>query len=179
MTPEIITTIAISLIALVVSAISLGWNIYRDVIFKARVKTVVSISNIHHGDQVYGPYVSTTATNLGPGPVQIQSIQMGKLSRFRFLLGQTILSWFGKENRYCHIMYDYTNEYSSQLPKKLEVGEYVTLPLLLKEDCAIAADPTHFGVLDSFGRLHWATKRSLKKAKKEYFEKHEKKPWGE
>ncbi len=172
-----IITIAISSIALIVSGFLLGWNIYRDVILKARVRVTVSISNIYHGDQVHGPYVSITATNLGPGPIIIQSIQMAKLSPLRFL-GQPIAKGFGKENKYAYIMFDYTNEYSSQLPKRIEVGEYVTLPLLMKEDSALAVDPSHFGVLDSFGKHHWATRSSLKRAKQEFFEKFERKPWG-
>jgi len=177
MPSETIITAIIGIVALILSVFSLGWNFYRDVILKARVKVTVMISNIHHGGQVHGPYVSITATNLGPGQVVIQSIHMAKLSSLRFL-GQPLLRLFRKENRYCHIMWDYTNEYSSKLPTRLEVGEYLTLPLTMNEDSSLATDPSHFGVVDSFGRYHWATKRSLARAKKDYFEKYDKKPWG-
>lgn len=170
-------TILISICALLISVFSLGWNFYRDVILKARVKVTISISNIHQGDDIRGPFVSIGVTNFGPGPVTCDSIGMMKKSRLSFL-GMHILKVFRMQTGYCHIMHDYTNPYSSELPKKLLVGERLTLLLSMNQDCLLAFDPTHVGVHDSFGRYHYATIRSLKKAKQEFFEKFEKKPWG-
>lgn len=172
-----IIIIIISFGALSISVFSLGWNFYRDVILKARVKVTISISNVYHGDDIRGPFVSIDVTNFGPGPITCDSIGMMKQSRLSFL-GRHILEVFRMQTRYAHIMYDYTNPYSSELPKKLLVGERLTLLLSMNQDCLLAFDPTHVGVHDSFGRYHYATRRSLKKAKKEFFEKFEKKPWG-
>ena len=75
-------------------------------------------------------------------------------------------------------MHDYTNPYSTKLPKELKTGEKLTLLLEVNRDSLLAVDPTHVGVVDSFGRFHLATHRSLEKTKQEYFEKYGEKPWG-
>jgi len=83
--PPDMATIAISIAALAVSTFALGWNFYRDVVLKARVKVSIMISNLHDGEAIRGPYVSITVTNHGPGPVHIESIHMAKMSWLRFL----------------------------------------------------------------------------------------------
>ena len=93
-------------------------------------------------------------------------------------IGRRILKIFGLQTKYAMIMHDYTNPYSTNLPKELKVGEKLTLLLDMDQDSLLSVNPTHVGVIDSFGRYHWATHRSLRQAKKEYFEEYEKKPWG-
>ena len=169
--------ILISFGALSIAVFSLGWNFYRDVLLKPRVRATIMISNIHHGDSIHGPYITIKVTNLGPGLIICESIEMMKKSILSFL-GRPVLKIFNQQTKYAMVVHDYTNPYSSRLPKELKVGERLTLLLEMNQDSLLAVDPTHVGVADSFGRFHWAKRRSLKKAKQKYFEEYEKKPWG-
>lgn len=162
------TTILISFGALVVSAFSLGWNFYRDVVLKARVRVTIGIDNIYHGDSVQGPFISISVINLGPGTIICESIRLERRSCVGFL-GWRISRFLHLRYEHAHVMYDYTNPYSSTLPKKLDVGERLSLLLNFKEDAFLSEDPTHVGILDSFGRLHWASRSSLAIAKTRYF----------
>ncbi len=169
--------ILISVFALLISAFSLGWNVYRDVILKPRLNATIRISYIFQGERKHGPFIDITATNLGPGPITCESVHMARKSKMIFL-GKKILKLFKKDNKYAFIVHDYTNPYSSQLPKKLEVGEKLTLLFTEEKNSLLAVDPTHVGICDSFGRLHWCTKKSLKEAKKDFFKDFPKKEWG-
>lgn len=162
----------ISFVALLVSAFALGWNIYRDVILKPRLKVHIQISNIHHGGKWQGPYIAISATNFGPGPIVCYSINIAKKSIVRFL-------GISKRNKYAFVMSPYDNPYSTQIPKKIEVGEEIQLFLSMEEGALLSVNPTHVGIFDSFGRAHWASRKSLKEAKKNYFEEFPtKRPWG-
>jgi hypothetical protein len=171
------TPILISVGALVVSVFALGWNFYRDVILKARLKVTISIGNIHHVNKIHGPYITIHVTNLGPGPIICESVHMAKKSCLGFLCS-CISKVTCIQNRYAHVMHDYMNPYSANLPKTLQVGEKITLLFPMDEDAFLAFNPTHVGVVDSFGRFHWATRSFLKRTKQEYFEKFKKKTWG-
>lgn len=169
-------TILISVIALLISTFALGWNVCRDVILKPRLKVTTQIQNIFHGDKKFGPYINVEATNFGPGSITCNSVYIARKSKLRFL-GQKVLKYFHKNNKYAFVMRDYTNPYCSKLPNKLEVGESVNLLFNINKDSLLALDPTHVGITDSFGRQHWSTKVSLKKAKKDFFKDFPKKEW--
>jgi hypothetical protein len=170
-------TILISVIALLISAFSLGWNVYRDVILKPRLKVITQISYIFHAEEKLGPYINIQATNHGPGSITCESVHMARKSKLRFL-GQKILKHLNKDNKYAFVVHDYTNQYSAQLPKKLEVGEKMDLFFTEAKDSLLAVDPTHVGIYDSFGRQHWSTSESLKQAKIDFFKDFPKKEWG-
>jgi hypothetical protein len=163
------TTILISFGALMVSVFSLGWNFYRDVVLKARVRVTIDVSNIHHADSVQGPFISINVTNLGPGVIICESIRLERRSCLGFL-GWRVSRLLHLRYEHAHVMHDYTNPYSSSLPKKLDMGEKLSLLLPFKEDASLSVDPTHVGILDSFGRLHWATRSSLSRAKAQFFQ---------
>ena len=171
-------TIYISLLAVIISTFSLGWNFYRDVVLKPRLKVSVRISYIVQGNNQKGPYIDLSAINLGPGVITCDSVHIAKKSKLRFI-GSTILRILDKENKYAFVVHDYSNPLSAQLPKKLEVGERMNLLFPEEEDSLLSVDPTHVGICDSFGREHWADSNSLKKAKEECFRKFSKKNWGD
>lgn len=152
----------ISLVALVVAAIALGWNIYRDVILKARVSVrlaVVSVvSRSSHGSE--GPsFVRLLVTNLGPGPVQLRGIA-----------GQVAPWWRRVIRRPKHVfvLQDDTNPLSTRLPCRLEVGEDATILLPHEERSFLGSDVTHIGVLDSFGRTHFAPSSDVRDSRVQY-----------
>ena len=148
----------IAVIALVVSSFSIFWNIYRDILLKARLKVKVQVSEmIQPRSTQRNSFIDITATNHGPGAITCESIYARRRALFRWL-----------RPRYLFIIPDYTNPLSTQLPKKLEVGEKITLFLPYKEKAVLARKPTHLGIRDSFGRVHWADSNSLEEAVKTY-----------
>ena len=146
-------------IALVVSAFSLGWNVYRDIILKPRLKVTVDIRSIVTSAGSMGKYINISVVNFGPGPITLMSIYAQKWS---------IIRKMKRLPSFAFIMHDYENPLSSRLPKKLEMGEQVNLLLPFKEDAILARKPTHLGVSDSFGRTHWAKSKYLKEAIKDF-----------
>jgi hypothetical protein len=58
-----------SILALLVSAFSLGWNFYRDIVLKPRLRTHIGIMNFFGDGRLGEPRLIVAATNLGPGSI--------------------------------------------------------------------------------------------------------------
>lgn len=152
--------LGISILALVLSGTSLGWNIYRDVILKARVRVRFQISEIHH--PTFSKALSRiciTVTNFGPGKVKCEMIVYKKTSLLRRLR---------RKAEQGIIFHNYIDPLSGKLPTVLEVGERLHLPLPYTQDCCLGNGTTHIGISDSFGREHWAPRSSVKRARKQF-----------
>lgn len=146
----------ISIFSVLVAAFSLGWNIYRDIILKAKVDVSFAVVTIIHDTMPDRPqFLNIKATNFGPGSVTISMICVKKAEIWRRLIRKT---------KHAVITPDYTNPLSSKLPAKIEVGDKIELLLPYKKDSFLRSHFTHIGVNDYFGRTHWAPKRDLKKA---------------
>ena len=144
----------IAVLALMVSGASILWNIYRDILIKPKLKVRIQVSKIiQYGSKQRETFVDITATNHGPGVITCESIFARKRALFRRV-----------KPKYWYVISDHTNPLSAQLPKRLEVGEKLTLFLPYNEKTILAIRPTHVGIKDSFGSLHWADKSSLKEA---------------
>jgi len=82
--------LCVSALALIASFVSLGWNIYRDVLLKPRVKVTFGLNTIlaerenHRLVQVGEPILRLQATNHGPGEV-VCNAAVCKLKSFAFL----------------------------------------------------------------------------------------------
>ena len=63
--------ILISVASVFVAALALGWNIYRDVVLKPRVRVRFHIASILGEQGRLGTYLSLSATNHGPGRVRL------------------------------------------------------------------------------------------------------------
>jgi len=152
--------IGISLLALCISVLALGWNIYRDVVLKPRLKTRFSLSTIHHSTlpQPFETLV-LSATNFGPGAIKCSMIYLKVAPLWRRLLRLT---------RLAVLFHDYENPLSGKLPTSLEVGEGVSLLISWREDCFLGEGYTHIGLCDSFGRVHWAPPKHVRKAREAY-----------
>src|SRR5208283_2922760 len=93
-------TITISVLAFVVSGVSLGWNIYRDVILKARVRVRFSFSQVvHSAGAPESPHLGLSAVNLGPGDVTLEM----PIIRTQ----PALLAWFKKEESLARIASGY------------------------------------------------------------------------
>lgn len=159
MRPEIIALL-ISILSLAVAALSLGWNIYRDVILKPKlkigfgVKEIISPSLAEHLTKLI-----LTATNFGPGRIKCSMIELRNAPLWRRVLRKT---------RQAIIIHDYQNPMSAQLPATLEVGDKMDLILPYDKECCLSKPFTHIGLSDSFGRIHWAPTRDMRRAKEHY-----------
>ena len=149
----------ISLFALLISGISIFWNIYRDLILKAKIRTHVQISSIIQPGRDLGSFIDVTGVNHGPGRITCESVFI-KASIWQRLKGS---------KKYGFIMTDHTNPLSGKLPKRLEVGEKITVLFPHVKDAFLARKPARVGLKDSFGRLHWATRKNINRAIKDYF----------
>lgn len=156
--------IGVSLLALVVSAISLGWNIYRDIVLKARLRVTFNASSLHGGGlQKPIETLVLTGTNFGPGAITCNMIQLEEAPLWRRLL---------RKKKYAVMIHDYENPLSGRLPKKLEVGEKIDLLIRWERDSFLSKPYTHIGISDSFGRVHWAPASAVEEARKTYREKY-------
>ncbi len=154
--------IGISVLSLMLAAFAIGWNIYRDVILKARVKVsfaVVSLMTAGQKPNIRNSYLRIRATNHGPGIVQIENIHGKNAPIWRRLLHQVI---------YFVVMEDNTNPLNVSLPHKLNVSETLTLLLPYNIDCLLGQSVSHIGLSDSYNRLLFAPKRDLRRAKQQY-----------
>ena len=65
-------------------------------------------------------------------------------------------------------MQDNQEPWSGKLPVMLQVGEDVDLLLPYNTDCFLGTDLNQIGIMDSFGKIHWSTKKQIKVAKTRY-----------
>jgi hypothetical protein len=151
--------IAISLVSLIVAGVALGWNIYRDVILKARVRVHFAVIGIvTPGQPSTDPdrRLRIGVTNHGPGAVKIEMIHGQEAPLWRRLL---------RRPQHFVILNDHTNPLNPRLPHRLEVGDTLTLLLPYNQDCFLKGAATNIGVSDSFGRLHFAPRAHIKAAR--------------
>lgn len=121
--------IIISILSAVIASLSLGWNIYRDVVLKAKIIIGLSVSTIvQRGNPKRLEYVIIKATNHGPGSVNLSMVQMMDSSWWKWLL---------RKKKYASVIHDYTNPLSGQLPHKLEVGEKIDILFPYNADCML------------------------------------------
>jgi len=159
--------IIISLTSLGIAAIALGWNIYRDVVLKPRLR--VSVAKVMIGSEVMpaSDKFMISAVNFGPGKIRLSIIRFMHSSIFKKIFRK----W-----KHGVLIHDYRNPLSGQLPSTLDVGEKIDLIFAWDAECLCAQNPSHIGVADSFGRTHWAPKKEVKKVisqwKQEFGETH-------
>ena len=151
--------IILSMLSLGVAALALGWNIYRDVVLKPRLRVTVQKSLIAQEGRQNTTHFMISAVNFGPGVIRLNIIRFMHSSFFKKLF---------KKWRHGVLMHDYRNPLSGQLPTSLDVGEKIDLIFPWDEECLCRTKPSHIGLADSFGRTHWASKKDVKKVIKEW-----------
>lgn len=152
--------IIVSIISAAIAGLSLGWNIYRDVVLKAKIKIDFGVRVIiQHGNPSKPEFVNITATNHGPGLVNLSMVQMKNSSWWR---------WLFRKEKYAEVIHDYKNPLSGQLPCNLGVGEKLDLLFHYNADCMLKNGWSHIGLSDSFGRIHWAKSKQVKEATRQW-----------
>lgn len=148
----------VSVFSLLVAGIALGWNIYRDVLLKARVRVAFYIGMIPET----GTFLTISVTNHGPGSVQLMMVH-GEAEPWwkRRILRKSVEHFF--------IKVDFTNPLNPRLPHRMEVGDTATFFLPYNEDCLLKNERIRrVGVSDSFGRMHYASKKQIEDAREKY-----------
>lgn len=159
-----IVSFGLGIFSLLIASISLGWNIYRDVILKPRLKVKFGLyhfvqTGLVHTKEIEQKYLKIGCINFGPGEIIINSIEFE--SKPLFVISK-------KEYRQGFIIPDDTNPLSTKLPVKLKVGEGANLILPYKKANLLNDKITRIGVADSFGRVHFCSKQDVKNAKNFY-----------
>jgi hypothetical protein len=157
----------VSILALGVSLFSLGWNIYRDVILKPRLKVAFGNKSMLREDEEHRlsefgpPGLWLEVTNHGPGEV-VCSHAVAKIESFAFL--SRVLRKFP----YRFLVPDHKHPYNFPPNHRMKVGDKIQLVFSYHQECFLAEKPKRVGIYDSFGRTHWAPRRDLKRALREY-----------
>ena len=155
-----ILALCISVLALITSALSLGWNIYRDVVMKPKLRISFGVKHITETSGKQGSLqIILSATNYGPGQITCQMTTLKKSSLVRHVLGRV---------EHSIVIQDYTNPICSKLPSRLNMAESTTLIFAYNKECFLQTRPTHIGISDSFGRIHWAPRASVREAIRKY-----------
>lgn len=156
-----ITALYVSILAFCVGAFSLGWNIYRDVVLKPRLRSRINVMNPLEDGKLGDPLIIVSGTNHGPGIITCTGIvfQFGSF-------------WERLVRRPSTGIVNLTNgkNVGDDLPRKLDRSEEVTVVLPLTKDCLLSKRPFRVGFYDSFAKNHWVDKLSLKRAVERYDE---------
>jgi hypothetical protein len=143
MDKEIITVI-LAIWGALLSSIAIGWNIFRDLVGRGRLRVSCYIGNIVGGPEGIDPnnYLVWSITNIGKEPVVLTHIGGGFKDK-EFMLTP-----------------------HAQLPRMMQPGEYIleyTNSLNLLED-----DLKFLAAIDSLGKKYKAPRKQVRRLKKEY-----------
>lgn len=131
-----------------------GWNVYRDVILKPRLKVTVNVSRLvsNVGGQA-GTYIVGGGINFGPGELTVAMVH-----------GEVASVWERLTRNAQKFVLTRPSPAGDQLPVRLRVGDKTDVLFEYREDCFLREDPTHIGLRDSFGRIHWAPHQDVEEA---------------
>jgi hypothetical protein len=155
----------ISILALIASSLSLGWNVYRDVVLKPRLKVTFGVKAMlreggdHRLEQAGPPVLWLEGTNHGPGEIVCSGAVAKSYSWIRALFA---------EFPYSFIVPDDKHPYCSRLPHRVPVGDKVSIIFPFDRESFLRTKFNRIGITDSFGHVHWAPRRELKRARQEY-----------
>ena len=151
----------ISLGSLVVAATSLGWNIYRDVIRKPRLRVSIKVGQVIHPSFTENlQRVIVSITNFGPGKTKASMLVLRKTSLWRKLFQKQI---------YGILVHDFEDPLSGKLPAELNVGDKVDLTFRYLPNIFLEKnDNNQVGINDPFGNTYWCRKKDYKRALKDY-----------
>ena len=152
--------VLISVVSLVIAGLALGWNIYRDVVLKARLRVRFAVVDVVQPELGHlGTYLNVTGTNFGPGVLTISMVWGRSTTLLQRLTG----------NRKMWIVPNQSPEMpGTPLPAPIDVGRKVEAYFPYEAGCLLSQRVTAIGLTDSFGRHHRASKKDIKHAMERY-----------
>ena len=155
--------ILISCLSLVISVIALGWNIYKDVYLRARVRTSFKLMVLQHATFQKPLWrFCFSAMNLGPGKVRLETLALQESSIWKKITRRTQRSV---------LIHEFDHPLGGTLPCDLDVGAGMNFTFDPARCDFLNDNDTHIGIRDSFGRIHWCGKHEMVAAKKDFREK--------
>ncbi len=142
--------IIISSISAAIAGLSLGWNIYRDVILKPRLKVNFEVRTLFTPRiNTLSKFISISAANLGTRSTTIQNIR----AKWKTEL----------------IM---VTNLSLEIPKRLEASEKVQFQLPYNTGYCefLLGDCRGVGLEDAFGKIHWVKRKDFEKVREKWQE---------
>ena len=143
------TAIWISLASASIAALALGWNIYRDVLLKPKMKVVFGKRILVSHGVTNKPTINLSVTNMGPGRCKIDGIYVRMHSPWLRIRKKVRLAAF---------LPDYLNPGNPRIPHSVDLGDTVNFFWEYNKDRLGLLEYNQIGVSDSFGRVHWAPK---------------------
>jgi hypothetical protein len=138
----------ISIAALLVGMISLGWQIYKELGLRARLVVSVSVEICANSNtSVATERVVARVANHGPGEVTITKLVISDRRR-----GAKDLHYICVHPKSAH---------SGPLPCHLKTGEQYATSFPINREGWLSAKPKRFGALDAFDRVHWASSNDI------------------
>lgn len=157
---------------LALSAVALGWNVYRNVIFKPRL----AVSFFYAGRDRQGGLANLTVgeperfhsvhevrlsiVNYGPGSVRCEYAVVRVRPAWQVLFGRSTWRMLLKPDGTRH----------RELPAFIEAADRLELPMkgeaFFFDEDFFKRNSSQVGVRDSYGRFPWAPKRDLREARK-------------
>jgi hypothetical protein len=147
-----------SIVAILISGFNFGWNIYKDAIRTPKFKVSIAIKKIiQKGHPEEGPYVFLEALNMGPIPnrIGLPFARQGWLQR----------KVFDRKHGSAMIYPDFSHWASTKSSTRVEVGDIATFIFPYAAKSFLSETFSEIGVSDGFGRMHWASRQELRKAK--------------
>jgi hypothetical protein len=156
----------ISGISLAVSVAGFVWGIFKEFIYvkpKLRVGFAVFIALGEGRRQT--KTLGLSVTNMGPGPAIIHSCNL------RIWKGWFRRDGWGLINPLIHPEVAHTSGPFTGLPVELQPGQSRTFYFQYARECFLnfgTETITRFGVHDTYGRNHFASRRAVRRAKESY-----------
>ena len=157
----------LSIIAIGISSLTLVWNIlwslHRE-FATPRLKVIFHVGAIYN---VGGQYffaaegaITDAVSRMSDWEIQIKITNYGRDTlKVRDLFARRgIYKFFWSD--------DLRIQANIDLPIKIEYGEDTEIKLPFDEDCFLKFKFLKLGVIDNFGKSHWASRKDMKKARK-------------
>jgi hypothetical protein len=159
---QIILSTVASVIAILISSLTLGWTIYRDAIRKPKFRVDVAKKTIvQRGRRPAGPFLAVEALNLGPIPNRVGMPMMRKSWLKRKLLD--------RQNGLAFVYPDFAHQAATAAGTRLEVGDRACFVFPYDAGSeGLREDFVQFGVSDGFGRVHWCSRKQFRSVKQRY-----------
>jgi hypothetical protein len=116
------------------------------------------------GGPVDEHFLIVSATNMGPGQVTLTGIHLRP--------PWACIKKIFKRAKWGYLLADYRNPLSAKMPCVVDVGERKNFFLVYNRDCFLKEKKKYerIGILDSFGRIHFASRKDYERAQEEFEE---------
>lgn len=142
--------IIVSAVSACVAFLSLGWNIYRDVILKPRLKVTFEVRQLFIPEvNTLSKFISISAANFGTRSTTIQKIRAKRAAEVIVV-----------------------TRLSLEIPKRLEAGEKAEFQLPYNTGYCefLLGSCGDIGLEDAFDKIHWVKRKDFEKVRKKWLE---------